>query len=456
MLRRYLCAKVLLCLVFLIAGCSGIDAPPVAPTAAPTLETTGLTYVVQRGRVTRDLEFTGRVSSVEEVPLYFKVGGYVKRVLIQPGDRVKAGDLLAELEVGLGVESSQDQISAAELDLALAQARLAQAEEANAYAITQAEMALVLAQEELSRTKALRATYTAGTVSARVALEQAQDLAAQAEAEYQSVFTDRTWEPEEVREAAALAHQHAQWNLEIVQARYDQAIAEAGTYRHELKIAEIAVSQVEAELERLRNGVGPVLVIEVQQAQQVLDRLKESSQIMAPVDGEVASLSLYPGQPVESFRPVIVIADPTAIEVSASLSDDQLQGVSEGQKATVALGVNPDHSWAGTIRRLPYPHGTGGSGENPANGDNSTRISLEGDVSELRLGDLVRVTVVLEEKDDALWLPPDAIRTFQGRTFVTVQDGERQRRTDVELGIEGQGRVEILTGLEQGQVIVAP
>jgi len=53
-----------------------------------------------------------------------------------------------------------------------------------------------------------------------------------------------------------------------------------------------------------------------------------------------------------------------------------------------------------------------------------------------------------------LWLPPEAIRTFQGREFVIVQGDERQRRVDVQIGIESRDRVEILQGLEQDQVIV--
>jgi len=337
-----------------------------------------------------------------------------------------------------------------------------------------------MAREQLARTKALQATYTAAIILARVGLEQAKDQAERAEMEYQKALEQpwlppppdwvsiwmaersyqealrRPWEAPDVRDAYARDLQQAQWNLEIAQAQYDQAIADEAVYQHELKIQEIAVRQAEAELEQLKEGVGPVLTTEVQQAQQALDRLKESSQIVAPADGEIISFSLYPGRPVEPFRTVIVIADPSAIEVSADLSSDQLKDITEGQKATVVLSTDSDRIWTGTVRRLPYPYGTGGSIESQAGVDNSTRISLEGDSSELKLGDLVRVSIVLEERDDVLWLPPAAIRTFQGRPFVIVQDGERQRRVDVELGIEGQDRVEILDGLEEGQVVVAP
>jgi RND family efflux transporter MFP subunit len=219
------------------------------------------------------------------------------------------------------------------------------------------------------------------------------------------------------------------------------------------------VRRAQLELDRLEEGVDPALVSDVNTAQLALERLQghlADAQIVAPVDGEVISLSLHPGRAVEPFRTVVVIAAPSAIEVSADVPSDQLKDMTEGQKATVVLSTDPGRTWAGTVRHLPYPYGTGGGTGSEAGADQSVRISLDGDVSSLKLGDLVRVTIVLEEKDDALWLPPAAIRTYQGRAFVIVQDGDRQRRIDVELGIEGQDQVEILQGLEEDQVVIAP
>ena len=77
-------------------------------------------------------------------------------------------------------------------------------------------------------------------------------------------------------------------------------------------------------------------------------------------------------------------------------------------------------------------------------------------MSDLKLGALVHVTIVLEEKRDVLWLPPAAVSTLQGRTFVTLRDRGRQRRVDIELGLESQDRVEILGVLRENQVVVAP
>ena len=53
-----------------------------------------------------------------------------------------------------------------------------------------------------------------------------------------------------------------------------------------------------------------------------------------------------------------------------------------------------------------------------------------------------------------LWLPPAAIRTFQGRDFCVVQHEEGQQRVDVLVGIVTEERVEIEQGLQAGQTVV--
>ena len=88
--------------------------------------------------------------------------------------------------------------------------------------------------------------------------------------------------------------------------------------------------------------------------------------------------------------------------------------------------------------------------------DKSTRLTVDQEAQEegFELGDLVQIRVQLEHKEAVLWLPPQAIRVFDGRRFVVVQDGDVQRRVDVKVGIQTPDRVEIEEGLEEGQVVV--
>jgi multidrug efflux pump subunit AcrA (membrane-fusion protein) len=66
------------------------------------------------------------------------------------------------------------------------------------------------------------------------------------------------------------------------------------------------------------------------------------------------------------------------------------------------------------------------------------------------------MSIILAQKADALWLPAQAVREFDGRYFVILKDGQTERRVDVKVGIVEQDRIEITEGLTEGQVVVAP
>ncbi len=593
MFKSYTKLVILLVLVVLLTGCQGLFGRPIqeaapTPTPIPTpIVPEKPTYVVQRGKVIKELEFVGRISPVEEVSLYFKTSGYVKRVLIDEGDQVQTGDLLAELEIDdllkqmaqaeVTLNSAQlrldeaekalerqiaqaettlksaklrldeadkaleQQIAQAELSLATAQARLSQAEDAQADAITQAEWKLRIAGLNLEQAKKANQQQVAEAQRAlevaRIRLAQLQEEPDPTDTELVRLDLERArnslWQAQIQRDSIPSGYQKDQAEAAVAIAeiaareaeiRYRQVLSPT-VGENDLRLQQIEVERARTALEQAQDGLDPLLTIEVQRAQQELDRLKEQgvdplltievqraqqelnrlreegedpllvlevqraqqelnwlkegvdpilvnevnqaqlalerlqaqvadAQIVAPVDGEVLSLTLYPGRPAEAFKAVIVVADPSAIEVSADLSSSQLKEMAEGQEAAVTLRAYPGQTWQGTVRRLPYPYGSGGGTESLAEADTSARVGLEGDLSDLQLGDLARVNILLEEKDDILWLPPAAIRTFQGRKFVVVQDADRQRRVDVQIGIESVERVEILEGLEEGQIVV--
>jgi multidrug resistance efflux pump len=171
-------------------------------------------------------------------------------------------------------KTNTDAVAQAELDLAAAQTQLTQAKETNTDAIAQAELALSVAQERLAQLRARESEYSAQVVTARVSLAQAEDALKRAEIENQKA-QDRHWEPQEVHDAYARSLQQAEWNQEVAQAQYDQALDSLEVRAHELTIQELAVAQAEAKLTQLRRGVDPLLALKVRQAQQELDQLKE-------------------------------------------------------------------------------------------------------------------------------------------------------------------------------------
>lgn len=251
----------------------------------------------------------------------------------------------------------------------------------------------------------------------------------------------------------------AQANLEIAQLQLSELRRKIPVNQENIAVQELRVELAQIAVEKLESGVDPLLENDVARAQLQVAKLEaaiKDSQIIAPFAGQLKSVSLVAGQGVEAYKNVVVIADTTSLEVSADLISSQLDGLEEGMPANVVLVSRPGVVLQGEVRRLPFPYGSGSSGTTVEDLDKSTRISLTESAEEAGYedGDLVRVTVELERKDEVLWLPPQALRNFDGRRFAVIQDGDTQRRVDVNVGIQTPEQVEIEEGLEEGQVVI--
>jgi RND family efflux transporter MFP subunit len=187
------------------------------------------------------------------------------------------------------------------------------------------------------------------------------------------------------------------------------------------------------------------------------NKVLTDSQLIAPFDGKLLSLNVEDGKEVVGYKPTAVIANVDDLEISADSASDITGKITEKMVAAIKPTDVSSKAQAmnGSIRRLPYTFG--GVSSDASSSDKTTRISMDINAQQAgyRLGDLVRVTVVLKQKDDALWLPPAAIRTYEGRTFVVVKSGAIQQRIDVKLGIKQEDKVEILEGLQEGMIVIA-
>jgi multidrug efflux pump subunit AcrA (membrane-fusion protein) len=424
------CRRCLALLVLLLAACRAdaellpqrADPTPTPLPPEPAVEQP--TYVVQRGAVTRELGFTARVAPVQEARLFFRTGGHVSRLHAQRGDRVSAGDVLAELAM-------------ADLQRSLATARLEwdQAQIAAQRSITRTQLTLQERQLALEEVRAI--SPDPNILRAETDLRAAHAAVEDAQREYLESL-DRAWETADERQRYADLLTQAQTALALAQAEYDAAVK---WHAYDLRRLQLAVQQATLDAEEATEGADPRLA---QQVAQLEARVAEH-QLIAPFDGLVLALTATPGDQVGAYDPVLVVGDPAALELRADLTADQVDELEVGQPVRLLVSDVGGTAFSGTIRQLPY--GWGGDVEET---DRAVHITPEGGAPDMDLGELVRATVVLEHRENVLWLPPAAIQTFRGRTFVFIleEDGT-QRRADVVLGIESDERVEIVTGVER-------
>lgn len=248
----------------------------------------------------------------------------------------------------------------------------------------------------------------------------------------------------------------AEINLEMAWLRQQLAATQDSTWNAGYDIRQ-KMNQYEVELAQ-------IALDETKLATKNLDTAITDSQIVSTLDGKVLNIDVLEGSEVRAFNPLFTVGDDSKLEVGATLTSTQMQDLTEGMLAEIELPNRPGEKLKGKVRSLPYPYGTGGGTQNSKTSntgaavDNTSRVSLDNpdSMKNFRLGDLVQATVIKESKKNVLWLPPQAIRTFEGRNFVVVKTEGLPKRVDVKLGIKNEEQVEILDGLEEGQIVIAP
>jgi multidrug resistance efflux pump len=232
----------------------------------------------------------------------------------------------------------------------------------------------------------------------------------------------------------------------------------AGKDSKEIADGRRAVEQAQIALEEAQKKGLNAETRAVENTQRVLDRAQrkvDNGRIIAPQAGDITALSLVQGAGVIAFDPVIEVADASKLEFAATLNGEQMRQLAEGQPVEIRLLTRPDVVIPATIRRMPTPYGSGGSGV-VQDRDQTTRFEVLDALGQtFKPGaTLAKIRIVLERKTSTLLLPPEAIRTFEGRKFAIVREGERERRVTVRVGITTEQQIEILDGLKAGDVVV--
>lgn len=241
----------------------------------------------------------------------------------------------------------------------------------------------------------------------------------------------------------------AQIDLEIAQLTLEQFQSQ-GRSENEVKIQELQVELAQIRLDEVLQSLG------IDPGSAVLDELDAQvaqARAFAPADGTIIA-AVNVGRNVTPTTPAFVLGDPDELELVADLDpskgDTEVREMFEGMPVVATLDADTDVQLTGTIRQLPSPYGTGESDERVIH----VVLDSPPSADTYQSGDNVTVTVLLASKEGVLWLPPDAIRSAGGRTFVIINSESGPQRVDVELGLQTRDRVEILSGLEEGQVVV--
>jgi len=180
----------------------------------------------------------------------------------------------------------------------------------------------------------------------------------------------------------------------------------------------------------------------------------EKAVITAPFDGVVADITITEGKEVSTatlVTPAISLVDTSEIEMSGFIDEIDIAMVQPGQEANILLDALPDEEVKGEVAFISL---VGTTQVGVVSYD--TTITLENPVAELRDGMTATAEVIIERRDDVLFIPNKAIRGTWENPKVLVLVDEQVEEREITLGLTDGINTEVLSGLEEGEKVELP
>jgi HlyD family secretion protein len=280
----------------------------------------------------------------------------------------------------------------------------------------------VLATLSTSALQLQRSQLEATRASAVAAIAQADALQAEAQAAYEETVrvSERATSLSKKGISAKATADQASSNAEVAQARVNSAMQARKSAEAQVNVIDAQIADIDLKLAR--------------------------TEIRAPVSGQVVERNAMVGGIASAAgKPMFMLVRDGELELRAEIAEQDVLRLAPGQKATLQV-AGMDKRLSGTVRLVePTVSTTTRLGR--------VRIQID-DPQMVRWGMFADVNIVTQSKD-AVVLPVSAIGiNAQGTTALKVV-GDQVEEVQVETGIREGNKVEIVSGITGGDVVVA-
>ncbi len=346
----------------LLIACSGV------PGGTPEEETDTVPLVVDDFGVTAE----GRLLPAAFVQLGFQSGGEIVELLVEEGDQVEAGQVLARLERFDNREALEAGVAASQLELANARQALDDLYDAVPLQLVQAQMAVADAQEFMDDAEYRWRVQQPGQRASGDIINAAEANLILADNEVdraQKEFNKYSGRDDDdpVRALALSNLSAARQQRDAIQRQLNWYTGQPDSIDQALLDADVAFAQVQLEeaqedYEMLLQGPDPELVALAQErinnalaqvaaAEAALADYEDlAPELVAPIGGSVVSLDLKVGENAVPGQPAVILADLSSWHVETEdLTEIEVVEVAEGQTVTVIPDALPDVELAGVV-----------------------------------------------------------------------------------------------------------
>jgi HlyD family secretion protein len=353
---------------------------------------------VEKGDLAKSVVATGKVTPITKVEVKSKASGIVKKLLVDYGDRVKKGQLLAQLdkiEIEAQVEQSKAALEAAQANLKSSQADFERAK----------------VDAEGPDVPLLKRAY-----------DRAENMA-----------------KDGVVSTSAL--EDAQKNYEMSLNKQNVSKAQVTVLKAKIAQSQANVAQDQANLKQLEEQLS-------------------YTDIISPIDGIVLSRDVQMGDAVSSILVlgssatlVMTLGDTSEVYVKGKVDESDIGKVYLGQRARIKVESFKDKTFDGKVTKIS-PMGV--------EKDNVTtfevRVSIQNPGGELKAEMTANAEIILDEHKNVLQIPEGAILYDKDKkASVEIPDPkgkEGKNKVAVNIGISNGAKTEVLSGLKEGDQVV--
>lgn len=193
---------------------------------------------------------------------------------------------------------------------------------------------------------------------------------------------------------------------------------------------------------------------ELEEQMQELIAIYSEGGLYAPINGKVENLSVRAvmNSASNSETTLMTLRPDDSITLTISVDETNILNLSEGQTAIVTLDSLEDEYFAATVTDVGTTGNTSSSGVTTYD----VILSLER-TDDMRSGMSASASIALSGSAEAMLLPEEAVsrtsNTYYVYTAANQETGELSGRREVTVGVTANGKIEILSGLSEGDTV---
>lgn len=247
----------------------------------------------------------------------------------------------------------------------------------------------------------------------------------------------------QIQTGSQQAYAQIQQEVQALQAQAEQLRASISVETPSASIPDTSLTQGQINNMAITENLAELAVLS---SEELMAKARDG--IKADFDGVISDVKTMEGGTAVAGGELFTLVSNQDVNVKLEIPASDFDKVEVGSKAVVKIGKYKYDGVVESIDKIAVPNAKG----NPVIGAN---VKIQNPDENIYIGVAAKLTMTVAEEKDVLYLPNENVNTSTEGDFVYVVQNGVVKKKAVELGITSNSKVEIKSGLKEGDKVVA-